>query len=123
MGDADDFSRDPIAVSMDSSRINQPTSSGAASTVADFHKKVVTYDHKNFPATNQNTFCWQKYNEYLHCMVKTKRDEDKCEKAKLHYMTVCPNAWTSMWDDQREAGVFLGVPLDPLAPELGKHHH
>ena len=30
---------------------------------------------------------------------------------------------TSTWDDQREAGVFLGVPLDPLAPELGKQHH
>lgn len=37
----------------------------------------------------------QKYNEYLHCMVKTKRDEDKCEMAKLHYQTVCPNSWVS----------------------------
>jgi hypothetical protein len=37
----------------------------------------------------------QKYNEYLHCMVKTKRDEDKCELAKNHYMTVCPNSWVS----------------------------
>lgn len=58
MGDADDFSRDPIAVIMDTNRINKPTSTAAASTVADFHKKVVNYDSKNFPATNQNTFCW-----------------------------------------------------------------
>ena len=37
--------------------------------------------------------CRQKYNEYLHCMVNTKRNEEKCERSKLHYMTVCPNAW------------------------------
>ena len=58
MGDADDFSRDPISVAMDSSRINKPTSAAAQNTVNEFHKKVVAYDGRNFPASNQNTFCW-----------------------------------------------------------------
>lgn len=55
MGDADDFSRDPLTVTP---TMNKPTSEAAKNAVADFHKKVVHYDAKNFPANNQNTFCW-----------------------------------------------------------------
>ena len=58
MGDADDFSREPISVQMDSRRLNKPTSEAAKKVVDDFRQKVVHYDHKNFPATNQNAFCW-----------------------------------------------------------------
>ena len=58
MGDADDFSRDSVAVVMDSHKVTKPTSAAAQSAVADFHKKVVNYDSKNFPANNQITFCW-----------------------------------------------------------------
>ena len=28
-------------------------------------------------------------------MVKTKKNEEKCERSKMHYMTVCPNSWVS----------------------------
>jgi hypothetical protein len=58
MADADDFSRDNLSVNMDSRKYNKTPTSAAQAVVSDFHKKVINYDAKNFPANNQNTFCW-----------------------------------------------------------------
>lgn len=56
--DADDFSRESISVTMDPTKISKPPSAEAMAKVEAFHKKAVNYDAKNFPATNQGSFCW-----------------------------------------------------------------
>lgn len=58
MGGEIDFSREKIKVTMDNSKIAKPLSAAAKAYIDDFSKKVVEYDTKNFPSTNQNTFCW-----------------------------------------------------------------
>jgi hypothetical protein len=81
----------------------------------------------------------QKYNEYVHCLKMNKRDEDACALFKGFYGQVCPTEWvretfmkcflikssflcqTDNWNDQRAAGVFPGVQLDPLPALLKKH--
>jgi hypothetical protein len=67
-----------------------------------------------------------------------KRDENECARFKGYYSQICPNEWVSFllisssllstalqtetWDEQRAAGVFPGVQLDPLPGLLKKHH-
>mmetsp|Transcript_16874 Transcript_16874/g.25410 ORF Transcript_16874/g.25410 Transcript_16874/m.25410 type:complete len:105 (-) Transcript_16874:116-430(-) len=86
-------------------------------------KQGVKYDFKHFPGQNQAQFCWQKYNEYLHCLNKNDCDEDACKVPKLHYTQVCPEAWTDEWDDQRDNGVFLGVQVGEIREDLKKNQH
>lgn len=77
-------------------------------------------DVKNFPATNQSHYCWSKYNEFVLCMKKTNGEgSDKCTDLRRLAKTLCLDEWVQQWDEQREAGKFLGVQENP---KLAKHH-
>mmetsp|Transcript_27811 Transcript_27811/g.61445 ORF Transcript_27811/g.61445 Transcript_27811/m.61445 type:complete len:117 (-) Transcript_27811:60-410(-) len=80
-------------------------------------------DKKNFPGQNQAQYCWQKYNEFLHCVKVNGEDESQCAAFELHAKQFCPDEWTSTWSDQREAGVFLGVQTGEIREDLKPQHH
>mmetsp|Transcript_85615 Transcript_85615/g.239105 ORF Transcript_85615/g.239105 Transcript_85615/m.239105 type:complete len:102 (+) Transcript_85615:64-369(+) len=71
--------------------------------------KTTPHDKKLFPATNQTHYCWQKYNEYVLCLRKNGGEEQPCYKQYQHAVSICPLEWMEAWNDQREAGNFLGV--------------
>mmetsp|Transcript_20289 Transcript_20289/g.20407 ORF Transcript_20289/g.20407 Transcript_20289/m.20407 type:complete len:90 (+) Transcript_20289:95-364(+) len=74
--------------------------------------KTTPFDKRNFPATNQAHFCWQKYNEFVLCLRKNDGDESVCVKPRQLAHSICPDEWVQQWDDQRAAGSFLGVQMN-----------
>ena len=86
--------------------------------------KTTPNDKVHYPATNQAHYCWQKYNEYVLCMKSNDGDESACKKAKQSCVSICPAEWTEKWDEQREAGNFLGVQAEGATPgHSGDAHH
>ncbi|KAJ1441167.1 cytochrome c oxidase, subunit VIb [Ochromonadaceae sp. CCMP2298] len=83
--------------------------------------KTTPHDKKNFPATNQAHFCWQKYNEFVLCLKKNDGDEDTCKPARALALSICPEEWYTAWDEQREAGNFLGIQERPIEKEDSHH--
>ncbi|XP_035228899.1 cytochrome c oxidase subunit 6B1-like [Stegodyphus dumicola] len=61
-----------------------------------------------FPNTNQTKNCWQNYLDYHRCRKAKGEDYAPCEYFKRVYNSICPNAWTDKWDEQREEGRFPG---------------
>ncbi|KAF2658385.1 COX6B-domain-containing protein [Lophiostoma macrostomum CBS 122681] len=64
-----------------------------------------------FPNQNQTKHCWQNYVDYHKCILAKGEDFAPCRQFFLAYRSLCPNGWTTRWDDQREAGNFP-VKLD-----------
>ncbi|EDU49074.1 cytochrome c oxidase polypeptide VIb [Pyrenophora tritici-repentis Pt-1C-BFP] len=64
-----------------------------------------------FPNQNQTKHCWQNYVDYHKCIIAKGEDFAPCRQFMLAYRSLCPNGWTSRWDDQRENGNFP-VKLD-----------
>ncbi|KAF8791927.1 cytochrome c oxidase subunit 6B1-like [Argiope bruennichi] len=61
-----------------------------------------------FPNTNQTKNCWQNYIDYHRCLKVKGEDYSPCEYYKRVYNSLCPNAWTEKWDEQRAEGRFPG---------------
>ncbi|KAF2708420.1 cytochrome c oxidase, subunit VIb [Pleomassaria siparia CBS 279.74] len=59
-----------------------------------------------FPNQNQTKHCWQNYVDYHKCILAKGEDFAPCRQFYLAYRSLCPNGWTSRWDDQRENGNF-----------------
>lgn len=62
-----------------------------------------------FPQWNAAARCRQNYIDYHRCqsVMKAKGESARvCDYFKLVYNDVCPNIWTSRWDEQMEEGTF-----------------
>ncbi|OQV13509.1 putative Cytochrome c oxidase subunit 6B [Hypsibius exemplaris] len=59
-----------------------------------------------FPNMNQAKRCWVNYVDYHRCLKQKGEDYEPCQYFKKVYQAICPNAWTSKFDEQREAGIF-----------------
>ena len=70
----------------------------------------------------QAQHCWTKYNEYVVCLLKTDDDEATCKKARQLALSICPNDWTTKWDEERANGNFAGVTAADLKPAAKKGH-
>eukprot|EP00897_Mesotaenium_endlicherianum_P005898 jgi/Mesen1/5336/ME000267S04489 len=77
-------------------------------------KKVISVDDIKtapmdfrFPTTNQAKHCFTRYNEYHKCIAE-KGDENKCQKYAKYYRAICPGEWVDRWNEQREAGAYVG---------------
>mmetsp|Transcript_28805 Transcript_28805/g.72519 ORF Transcript_28805/g.72519 Transcript_28805/m.72519 type:complete len:94 (-) Transcript_28805:95-376(-) len=92
-----------------------------SSTVRSILNQTVPHDKKNFPATNQAHYCWQKYNEFVLCLKKKNGDEDACKEARHAALSICLEDMVEEWDDQRAEGNFLGVQEKPEAHD--EEHH
>ncbi|KAJ7773043.1 cytochrome c oxidase, subunit VIb [Mycena metata] len=62
-----------------------------------------------FPNQNQTRNCWQNYCDYFRCINAKGEEYEPCKQFKRTYHSLCPNEWTSKWDDQRENGTFPAV--------------
>jgi cytochrome c oxidase subunit 6b len=60
-----------------------------------------------FPATNQALHCWNRYNEWLLCAKEG--SEDTCKPLRQYAESICPEVWTTQWDEERDTGVFNGI--------------
>lgn len=59
-----------------------------------------------FPNPNQTVHCFQSYIDYHKC-VNIKGDEfAPCKVFLRTFTSLCPTAWVSKWDEQREQGIF-----------------
>jgi cytochrome c oxidase subunit 6b len=72
--------------------------------------KTTPWDLKNYPATNQHHYCWQRYNEFVLCL-KRGGDDDSCKPARQLALSICTEIDVEQWDEQRENGNFLGVQV------------
>ncbi|XP_064407033.1 cytochrome c oxidase subunit 6B1-like [Halichondria panicea] len=61
-----------------------------------------------FPNVNQTRHCWQHYVDFHKCEKVKGEGADVCQYFQKVYRSMCPVAWTSDWDEQREAGSFPG---------------
>jgi len=59
-----------------------------------------------FPNQNQTKHCWINYVDYYRCVKHYEGENPKFDKFKNAFQDLCPNAWMSEWDNQREAGTF-----------------
>ncbi|KAG0247492.1 Cytochrome c oxidase subunit 6B [Mortierella polycephala] len=59
-----------------------------------------------FPNTNQSKHCWQAYGDYYKCIDARGEDFAPCQQFKKTFMSICPEAWVSRWDEQREDGTI-----------------
>jgi len=62
--------------------------------------------NQRFPNTNQTKNCWINYVDYFRCVKHYDGENPKCEQFKVAYNALCPNGWTSAWDEQRDQGRF-----------------
>ena len=77
--------------------------------------KLETTPHDvRFPNTNQAQHCWTRYNEYVLCLLKNDGDEDECKKMRRLASSICPNDWTTKWDEERTNGNFAGITAKDL---------
>lgn len=91
----------------------------ASSEQGKFKLETPGFDAR-FPNTNQTKNCWQNYVDFFKCtFAKKKSNEDptSCQWFEKRYKSLCPAAWVSSWDDQREEGAFPGLNSD----EQGNH--
>jgi cytochrome c oxidase subunit 6b len=65
-----------------------------------------------FPAQNQASHCWNRYNEWVLCLKTTDGNKDKCSMMRQYAMSICPDDWTGKWDEEREEGSFPGIKYD-----------
>mmetsp|Transcript_18477 Transcript_18477/g.19238 ORF Transcript_18477/g.19238 Transcript_18477/m.19238 type:complete len:99 (-) Transcript_18477:91-387(-) len=86
---------------------------------------AIIKDKKHYPGANQGQFCWQIYNEYLHCLRRKGSDSQICAAKRGNASLLCPSDWLSNWDELRDKGVFPGVNDGKQRSELqlDKHHH
>jgi cytochrome c oxidase subunit 6b len=59
-----------------------------------------------FPHQNQALHCWNRYNQWLVCEEENQGD---CAPMRQLAASICPSIWTDQWDEQREAGSFVGI--------------
>ena len=78
--------------------------------------KTAPFDAR-FPNQNQNKNCWQNYVDYFKCIRAKGEDFEPCQHFKSVYRSLCPTAWVSRWDEQRENNTF------PALHEPRESHH
>lgn len=60
-----------------------------------------------FQNTNHTRYCYTHYVDYHRCRYLLGEDESSgCNVFKEMYQRMCPNAWISRWDAQRENCIF-----------------
>ncbi|XP_043945358.1 cytochrome c oxidase subunit 6B1 [Protopterus annectens] len=72
--------------------------------------KTAPFDAR-FPNQNQTRNCWQNYLDFHRCektLTAKGHDTAVCEWYHRVYKSLCPTAWVSQWDEQREQGTFPG---------------
>jgi cytochrome c oxidase subunit 6b len=69
--------------------------------------KTAPFDPR-FPNTNQARYCYQSYIDFHRCQKVKGEGAEVCQYFKKVYHSICPNAWTEKWDDQRDNGIFPG---------------
>lgn len=75
-------------------------------------KSIKTTPRKdNFPAQNQASHCWNRYNEWVMCL-KTTKDEEGCKQMRQLALSICPYIWYEKWDEERADGNFAGLQTD-----------
>eukprot|EP00276_Gloeochaete_wittrockiana_P003739 CAMPEP_0184666066 /NCGR_PEP_ID=MMETSP0308-20130426/59899_1 /TAXON_ID=38269 /ORGANISM="Gloeochaete witrockiana, Strain SAG 46.84" /LENGTH=78 /DNA_ID=CAMNT_0027110457 /DNA_START=25 /DNA_END=261 /DNA_ORIENTATION=- len=64
--------------------------------------KTAPYDPR-FPNVNQSKYCWLSFVTHAVCV---KQDGSNCEDFRRKYLSMCPQEWTTKWEEQYEAGAF-----------------
>lgn len=59
-----------------------------------------------FQNVHANRYCYTHYVDYHRCKYLLGENAPDCNIFKNMYQRICPNAWTSKWDEQREKGNF-----------------
>lgn len=59
-----------------------------------------------FQNTNASRYCYTHYVDYHRCQFLLGENNPDCDIFKNMYQRICPNAWTSKWNEQRAKGNF-----------------
>jgi cytochrome c oxidase subunit 6b len=78
---------------------------------------------ERFPSTNQALHCWNRYNEWVVCLMNNNDDESKCKSMRQLADSICPSFWLNDWDEQRDNGTFSGVGSRFDQKPTGGGHH
>ena len=89
-------------------------------------------DYRFASQTNQEPYCWTRFNEFLLCAKKHGSLNDSCVNKYLNLLSVCPQDYVcnfhslldmqlGPWNDKIEEGTFLGVRSTPIPVRDGSY--
>ncbi|KAK9491355.1 cytochrome c oxidase, subunit VIb [Lipomyces doorenjongii] len=99
---------DKVSGHLDSwTKAHEDSSLKSTTGAISFPGSPTRYDPR-FPNQNQTAHCWQSYVDYFKCINAKGEGFKPCQQFRRGYLLLCPQSWVEKWDEQREAGNFVG---------------